>query len=115
LTNRKPKPNKSNNQAFLGSDDDYIINSMDNTLVPPITSEEITPLDQQITLPRRKKGDNAAFSDISDRSNNTSTVKKLFPSPGVIVKDIHELFKSNKSTRERDSAVINYIKLLFQN
>jgi len=52
--------------------------------------------------------------DSSDRINNTTNVEKLFPSPGVIIKDIYEIFKANKPTRERDSAVINYIKLLFQ-
>jgi len=42
-----------------------------------------------------------------------TNVERLFSSPGVIIKDIYELFKANKPTRERDS-VLNYIKLLFQ-
>jgi len=33
---------------------------------------------------------------------------------GVIIKDIYDIFKANKPVKERDSAVLNYIKLLFQ-
>jgi len=111
----KSKPNKLSNQVLLDSDDNCDNNSMDNTLVPLMTSGKKTPLNQQTIMSLGRKNDNATFSENSDRSNYTTIVEKLFPSPGVIVKDIYELFNANKSTRERDSAVINYIKLLFQN
>jgi len=46
---------------------------------------------------------------------DTSSIDKLFPSPGVVIKDIYVIYNINKSTRERDSAVLNYINLLFRN
>jgi len=44
----------------------------------------------------------------------TFSIDNLFPSPGVIIKDIYELYKVNESRRERDSAVLNYLNLLFR-
>jgi len=114
LVSRKPKLNRSSNPVILDSDYNCDNNSMDNTLVLLTVSGEKTPLDQQTAMSFRRNSDNLVYSDSSDRTNYTTNIEKLFPSPGVIVKDIYEIFGANKPTRERDSAVINYIKLLFQ-
>jgi len=40
-------------------------------------------------------------------------IKIIFPSPGIIIKDLFDLYKSNKPVNERDSAQIHYFQLLF--
>jgi len=51
-----------------------------------------------------------AVEPVTDR-----TIDSLFPSPGIIIKDLYEIFISNKLVRERNSAVLNYLNLLFSN
>jgi len=111
---RKSKPNKLNKPVIVDSDYNCNNNSMDNTLVPTMDGGDKAIVDQQTAMSFRRNSDNIVYSDSGDRTNNTTNVEKLFPSPGVIIKDIYEIFQANKSTRERDAAVINYIKLLFQ-
>jgi len=108
---RKSKPNKLNNPTIVDNDYNCNNNSMDNTLVPTMEGGDKTIVDQQTAMSFRRNSNNIVYSD---RTNNITNVEKLFPSPGVIIKDIYEIFQANKPTRERDAAVINYIKLLFQ-
>jgi len=87
---------------------------MDNTLISLVDNEESAlPCQQNINLTRRDS-DLAVYSDNSDRASIATNVENLFPSPGIIIRDIYDIFKANKPMRERDSAIINYIKLLFQ-
>jgi len=112
--NRRIKLNKRSNQEIVNNDCNENNNNMDNTLVPIGDEMDKSLADYQTAMSFRRNSNNTAYSDTSDRTNNTTIVDKLFPSPGVIIKDIYELFKADKTTRERDAAVINYIKLLFQ-
>jgi len=59
--------------------------------------------------------DNVTGDSIGGDPKITSSIENLFPCPGVIIKDIYELFKADKSKRERDFAVLNYLNLLFKN
>jgi len=44
---------------------------------------------------------------------NNNNIEEIFPAPGVIIKDLFDLYNSNKPSIERESALLNYIKLLF--
>jgi len=61
----------------------------------------------------RKDSMNIMISD-SSRTNKEINIENLFPSPGVIIKDTFELYKLKKPIiKERESALIDYIKVLF--
>jgi len=47
--------------------------------------------------------------------NSVASIDSLFPSPGIVMRDLYEIYKTNKIVRERDSAVLNYLNLLFRN
>jgi len=47
--------------------------------------------------------------------NLESNIEALFSSPGVIIKDLFDLYSSDKPRLERNSALVNYVQLLFQN
>jgi len=111
---RNSKPNKINEPTIVDSDYNCNNINMDNTLVPTMVGGDNATVDQQTVMSSRRNSDNIGCSDNSDGTNNVANVENLFPSPGVIIKDIYEIFQANKPTRLRDAAVINYIKLLFQ-
>jgi len=54
------------------------------------------------------------MSDSSKIKEINIEINNLFPFPRVIIEDIYELYNSKKSIKERESALIDYIKLLFQ-
>jgi len=88
---------------------------MENTLIPVEENAERVISDQtSITSPPRGI-DKTQYGNSDDNLTSLNYIDKLFPSPGIIVRDIYEIFKTNKPLRERDSALVNYIKLLFQN
>jgi len=93
--------------------------TMENTLIPSVEDiEESMSNRHSITSSKRDK-DNTLYKDSDDRLVTqkigfSKKIEKLFPSSGIIIRDIYELFKTNKPTRERDSAIMNYVKLLFQ-
>jgi len=86
---------------------------MENTLTPLVDVIEGSISDQQSVTSLRRDNDKAMYNDSSDKLVTLNSIEKLFPSPGVLIRDIYELFKANKPTRER-AAVLNYIKLLIQ-
>jgi len=40
-------------------------------------------------------------------------IETIFLSPGIIIKDLFDLYKSNKPVNKRDSVLIHYFQLLF--
>jgi len=52
--------------------------------------------------------------DFITPSDFNINIEEVFPAPGMIVKDIFELYTSNKPTKERELALLNYVKLLFK-
>jgi len=42
-------------------------------------------------------------------------VEIVFPAPGFILNEIFQLYKNKSNVNERNSAVIDYIRLIFQN
>jgi len=115
LSRPRLKSNKYNNTTASDSDQFCNGNNMDSTLIPIADIGKVTAIEYQNVTSVRRNSENAILSDSSDRSNKGTNVEKLFPSPGIIIKDIYEIFKANKSARERDSAVLNYINCCFKN
>jgi len=113
IERRKLKHGKSFDPIIGNSDCDSINDHMDNTLIPLANVEEVRPLINLSGL-ANSSSINVNQSENNDYVNNGTSIENLFPSLGVIIKDIHDLFIANRPTRERDSAVLNYIKLLFQ-
>jgi len=112
LGKRKLISNKFTNLITLDGSYNYNNNNMDITLVPFVNDEDETLSQQQITS-IRGNNENATYNDNNDNQNKVNNIEKLFPSPGVIIKDIYEIFKANKPVRKRDSVVLNFLKLLF--
>jgi len=46
-------------------------------------------------------------------TNNNVNIEEVFPVPNVIIKDLFDVYKGNKSVKERDSALLDYVKILF--
>jgi len=113
LSKRRSKSNKFIN--VITSDNDYVgaSESFDTTLIPTISNNDNEY--KHYSSSGRKNINYSVISDNEGGSIDTSSIDKLFPSPRVIIKDIYEIYKTNKSTRERDSAVLNYINLFFRN
>jgi len=70
-------------------------NSKDSTAIPSGSNSNII------------KDTPEVFSDIS------INIEEIFPAPGVIIKDLFDLYNSNKPINEKESALLNYVKLLF--
>jgi len=49
----------------------------------------------------------------SATSINSINIEEVFPAPDVIIRDLFELYKDNKKVKEKDLALLNYVKLLF--
>jgi len=68
----------------------------------------------------RIKYSSSNFGERYDRQNayktnsNSINIETLFPSPEVIIKDLFDLYKANKPRVKRNTALINYLQLLFQ-
>jgi len=87
---------------------------MDLTVIP---DDNGNPSNDNVTT--FNKNTNNEFSSNSDcdsilaTTSNIINIEEIFPASNVIIKDLFELFKGNKSAIERDAAFLNYVKLLF--
>jgi len=53
-------------------------------------------------------------SDTLEVTHDTNkNIEEIFPASGVIIKDLFDLYNSNKPIKERESALLNYVNLLF--
>jgi len=42
-------------------------------------------------------------------------METIFPAPGLILNELFQLYKNKNNTNERNSTIIDYIRLIFQN
>jgi len=87
---------------------------MDLTLIP--ANNGISSNDNIMNFSKNSNNgfsSNSEFDTILATTNNTINIEEIFPAPDVIIKDLFELYKGNKPVKERDSALLNYVKLLF--
>jgi len=56
---------------------------------------------------------NLPNNDIMASCNNNINIEQVFPALGVIIRDF-DLYKCNKTLKERESALLDYVKLLFR-
>jgi len=116
LTKRKLKSNRLTGTKLPDGGQNISEDFGDSTLVP-----EVDGMSRE--GPSREHCSSVDSNYLNnDRSNEdrnvivpSSNIENLFPSPGVIIKDIYELYKGSESRRERDLAVLNYLNLLFGN
>jgi len=103
------------NETMLERERAPSANSIDNTLVPVTQDCDIVQGVSQEFLPIERRSINELVREEGDTAlNSNASIDNLFPAPGIIVKDIYDIYKSNKLIRERDSAVLNYLNLLFR-
>jgi len=114
LRRHKVKHGKSFDPLISGSECDSASSHMDDTLMPSTNVEGVRPLNKLLDIENSRDNVNTNQSQNIDHENNGSSLENLFPSPGVIIKDIYDIFIANGPTKERDSAILNYIKLVFQ-
>jgi len=87
---------------------------MDLTLIP--ANNSISSNDNDTNFNKNSNNglsSNSEFDTILANNNNTINIEEIFPAPDVIIKDLFELYKGNKPVKERDSALLDYVKLLF--
>jgi len=46
--------------------------------------------------------------NVYETSSDSTSIESLFPSSGVVIKDLFELYKANESGVEKNTAIINY-------
>jgi len=89
---------------------------IDSTIIPTSESFDIDHNISQIqTFSDGMFINNNVTNDMNNDLNLGASIDSLFPSPGIVMKDLYEIYKSNRIMRERDSAVLNYLNLLFRN
>jgi len=89
---------------------------IDKTLVPLTDNFDIDQSISQEFFPSDRVTNNCNVINKRDMApNSIASLDNLFPSPGIIIKDIYEIYKTNKLVKERDSAVLNYLNFLFKN
>jgi len=108
----------SNRPFGLSTSENDQIPSEENgnvTLVPTldITSKNIITQEYR-SMSDRPHTNNDFLVEMDMEPRGDSNIDKLFPSPGVIIRDIYDLYKSKESKKERDFAVLNYLSLLFR-
>jgi len=89
-----------------------VINNEDQTLILQLEMEDT--LSEQPppsrTPSRIREVEGSINSVVSD-----NRVEIVFPAPGLILNEIFQLYKNKSNVNERNSAVIDYIHLIFQN
>jgi len=100
----------------LERDRSQVTEIIDSTLIPTSESFDIDQNVSQIqNFTEGVFNNNNAINEMNNKRNLGSSIDSLFPSPGIVMKDLYEIYKSNRIVRERDSAVLNYLNLLFRN
>jgi len=87
----------------------------DSTLVPSsmIGDENYSSQERCTSTDKINHINNDRLIDNGNTQVTYSSLDNLYPSPGVIIRDIYDIYKGNESRRERDFAIINYLNLLF--
>jgi len=100
ISRRRHKSNRYNSTTASKSDQNYNSNNMDIILIPVTNNNEngIAMEHRNITS-LRKNNESAVLSD-SSRSNKDTNIEKLFPSPGVIIKDIYEIYNAKNQWKK---------------
>jgi len=119
-------PRDDRDDPFKDHSQNLIDNPNDITIVPgnpdpKTTLPIISGLNNTVALrsnkndSRKEAGDHTSdrCSD-SDTTSHRSSIRTIFPTPSVIVKDLYQMFDKKSSETERNSAIINYIQLIFQ-
>jgi len=74
---------------------------------PNVSSVTLNDVATNINTVEIDSGNSGALSDL------IINLEEIFPAPGVIVKNLYNLYICNKPTKERESTLLNYVKLLF--
>jgi len=49
------------------------------------------------------------------RARSDNRMEVVFPAPGLILNELFQLYNDKSNVNERNSAIIDYIRLIFQN
>jgi len=87
-------------------------NELDMTLILSTCDNNINDL---MANPNNSSNDNSCTNllnnDITTSCNNNINIEQVFSAPGVIIRDLYDLYKCNKPLKERESALLDYVKL----
>jgi len=109
------KSKRNSNATALEKDRSQVTDIIDKTLIP---SSEIMDVDMYASQNQTLTEEAFVYSNEPIEVNNDPSIgmniDRLFPSPGIVMKDLYEIYNSNRIVRERELAVLNYINLLFR-
>jgi len=110
---RRRRRSNSGNLNFLGNEGNLhkVISNEDQTLIPQLEAEDI--LSEQPPLSRAPSRTREVEGSISSIASD-NRVEIVFPVPGFILNEIFQLYKNKSNVNEKNSAVIDYIRLIFQ-
>jgi len=114
LGKRRAKSNKVNSVPVSNSDHAETGDNFDTTLIPTACNKDYECFSKDYPMSSGEKNNNYTIVSDNEGGSESSNLVNLFPAPGIVVKDIFEIYKSNKLKRERESALLNYINLLFR-